>query len=73
MKYVKETHQMSPGHPSNISRAPIKYHQDTHQIFQDTHQKLEDIYYLSPGHPLYIFRKLIKYVQETHQISSGNP
>jgi len=32
IKYLQDTHQISPGHPPNISKKTIKYLQNTVQI-----------------------------------------
>jgi len=91
MKYLKEsyknlhyTDQISPGHrsnismtPSNISRTPIKYLQDTYQVspgylsnISGTPIKyLQDINHISLGHPSNITTTPIKYNHETDQVS----
>jgi len=53
MKSINENHKISPGHPSNISRTPIKYLYDTKQ---------KSLLHLSN-----IFRAHIKYLKETYE------
>jgi len=58
IQYLQDTHQISPGHPPNISRKPIKYLQDTEQKYlQETIKYLQHIDQIS---------------RDTDQISLGN-
>jgi len=49
MKNPKETYEITPKHPSNISRTHIRHLQDTIKYLQDTHL-------ISSEHPTNISR-----------------
>jgi len=52
MKYLKETHHISPGHISNISSTPIKLSSGKiSNISKKPMKYLQDTHQLSAGHP----------------------